>query len=64
MNLLIVDDIATNRKLLRAVLQAEALSVLDATDGVGALAILERERVDAVITDILMSTDGRLPALS
>ena len=54
MKILIVDDIATNRKLLRAVLEAEALSVLDATDGVEALAVLERERVDVVITDILM----------
>ena len=54
MKVLIVDDQATNRKLLRAQLEAEGLGVLDATDGVEALAVLEREHVDAVITDILM----------
>ncbi len=54
MNILIVDDIATNRKLLRAVLEAEGLTVFDAADGVEALTLLEREPVDAVISDILM----------
>ena len=54
MKILLVDDIATNRKLLRAMLEAEDMSVLDAADGIEALAILEREHVNAIITDILM----------
>ena len=59
MNLLIVDDIATNRKLLRVVLEAEGHTTLEAADGVEALQILARESVDAVISDILMpNMDG------
>jgi CheY-like chemotaxis protein len=59
MNILIVDDIATNRKLLRVTLEAEGHSTLEAADGVEALQILARETVDAVISDILMpNMDG------
>jgi len=59
MVLLIVDDHPTNRKLLRAQLEAEGHVVLDAADGVEALWLLERESVDAVISDILMpNMDG------
>jgi PAS domain S-box-containing protein len=59
MTILIVDDIQTNRKLLRAILQAEGHGTLEAADGVEALAVLGREKVDAVISDILMpNMDG------
>ena len=59
MNLLIVDDIATNRKLLRVTLEAEGHTTLEAADGVEALQILADETVDAVISDILMpNMDG------
>ena len=54
MNLLIVDDDSTSLKLLRAQLEAEGHAVFEAHDGVDALALLERQRVDAVISDILM----------
>src|SRR6185436_3862740 len=54
MNLLVVDDIAANRKLLRVQLEAENHTVLEAADGIAALALLEREPVDAIISDILM----------
>lgn len=52
--ILVVDDSATNRKLLRAGLEAEGFVVLEAANGVQALDVLERERVDALISDILM----------
>ena len=59
MKLLIVDDHSTNRKLLRVTLEAEGHTTLEATDGVEALAVLARESVDAVISDILMpNMDG------
>ena len=59
MNLLIVDDNSTNRKLLRVTLEAEGHNTLEAADGVDALQILARETVDAVISDILMpNMDG------
>src|SRR5450759_3499119 len=54
MNLLIVDDHPTNLKLLRAELESEGHAVFEAHDGVDALALLEHQRVDAVISDILM----------
>jgi PAS domain S-box-containing protein len=54
MNLLIVDDNLINLKLLRAQLEAEGHVVFEAHDGVDALALLERQRVDVVISDILM----------
>src|SRR5450830_70439 len=54
MNLLIVDDQPTDLKLLRAQLEAEGHVVFEAHDGVDALALLERQRVDVVISDILM----------
>ena len=53
-NVLIVDDHATNRKLLRAVFEAEGMTGVEAADGVEALGVLEKQKVDAVISDILM----------
>ncbi|MDP1713349.1 MAG: PAS domain S-box protein [Anaerolineales bacterium] len=54
MNLLIVDDIPTDLKLLCVQLEAEGHVVFVAHDGVDALALLERQRVDVVISDVLM----------
>jgi CheY-like chemotaxis protein len=54
MKILIVDDIAANRKLLRAQLEAEGFEVVEAVDGLDALEVLTREPVDAVLSDILM----------
>ena len=54
MKILIVDDNLTNLKLLRAQLQAEGHAVLEAANGVEAMVVLGRERVDGVISDILM----------
>jgi PAS domain S-box-containing protein len=54
MNILIVDDNTTNLKLMRAQLEAEDHVVAQAQDGVEALALLDRQCVDVVISDILM----------
>src|SRR3989442_7043952 len=54
MKLVIVDDIAANRKLLRVTLEAEGHTAFEAADGVEALQLLAREKVDAVVSDILM----------
>lgn len=54
MNILIVDDHSSHRRLLRAQLEAEEFSVIEAADGVEALEALAREPLDAVISDILM----------
>ena len=54
MNILIVDDVAANRKLLRVQLEAEGFETVEAVDGVNALEVLVREPIDAVLSDILM----------
>ena len=54
MNILAIDDSEMNRKLLHDTLEAEGHHVLEAENGLDALAILEREPVDAIISDILM----------
>jgi diguanylate cyclase (GGDEF)-like protein/PAS domain S-box-containing protein len=54
MNVLIVDDDPTYLKLLRTQLESEGHALFEAHDGVEALALLNRQRVDAVISDILM----------
>lgn len=52
--ILIVDDNATNRKLLRAQLESEDLLVHEAEDGMVAIELLNRIKVDAIVSDILM----------
>lgn len=54
MKILIVDDLATNRKLLRVNLEVEGIQTCEAADGVEALAVLARSGADGVISDILM----------
>jgi two-component system, cell cycle response regulator len=56
---LVVDDIFANVKLLEARLSAEYFDVLTANSGPEALAILETERVDVVLLDVMMpAMDG------
>lgn len=59
LTILIADDAPRNLKLLRAGLESDGHLVVEASNGVEALAILDQEPVDAVISDILMpSMDG------
>lgn len=59
LKILIADDSPRNLELLRAGLESEGHHVVEADNGVEALALLDREPVDAVISDILMpSMDG------
>jgi diguanylate cyclase len=56
---LIVDDNATNRKLLATILEHDAHATLEAVDGVDGLAMARADHPDVVISDILMPTmDG------
>jgi diguanylate cyclase (GGDEF)-like protein len=54
MNVLVVDDNETNRKLLRVTLAAEGHKTVERANGLEALESLERSKFDAVISDILM----------
>src|SRR3984957_10752421 len=58
-NILVVDDNATNRKLLSVLLKHEGHETLEANDGEAGLATARAERPQLVISDILMpSMDG------
>jgi len=52
--ILVVDDERLNRMLLRRALQDQGHTVLEAADGLEALAELAREQVDVVLLDLVM----------
>ena len=59
MRILIVDDSAMNRKLLRFTVEAGQHTTVEAEDGIDALAALQRQPIDLVISDVLMpNMDG------
>jgi putative two-component system response regulator len=53
-SILIVDDIELNRRLLKAMLKTAAYRILEAARPSAALSILEREKVDLVVVDLVM----------
>ena len=54
MRILVVDDSSPHRRMLTAIFGHAGHEVLTAPDGEAALATLERERVDAVVSDVRM----------
>ncbi|WP_375200346.1 response regulator transcription factor [Bacillus sp. RS11] len=52
--LLVVDDDAHIRELIKIFLQNEGLEIIEATDGVDALSKLASDKVDMIILDIMM----------
>ena len=52
--ILIVDDSATMRALVRAALEVDAHAVVEAPNGAAALSALAHTTVDLVITDVIM----------
>jgi len=60
---LVVDDDAINRELLRTCLKKEDYRVIEADDGLKALEVLAREQVDLVLLDVMMpGSTGSPPA--
>ncbi len=53
--ILVIDDADINRQVLRAMLRAESYRILEARRAEEALAIVERENVDLVILELMMS---------
>ncbi len=54
MRILVVDDEVEPRRRLQDVLTGSGHSVVEAESGLGALAVLDREPIDLVITDVVM----------
>ncbi|HPC37707.1 MAG TPA: response regulator [Exilispira sp.] len=52
--ILIVDDFEENRYLLRNYLESDGYDVIEAKNGVEALNLLKNEKIDLIISDILM----------
>ena len=52
--ILIVDDIELNRRLLKAMLKTASYRILEAARPTAAIQILEREKVDLVVVDLVM----------
>jgi CheY-like chemotaxis protein len=51
---LVCDDDAPIRHMVRDILESRGVEVLEAVDGLEALAIFSKEHVDLVVTDFLM----------
>jgi CheY-like chemotaxis protein len=57
---LVVDDEPVLRTIVREILNEEGYAVIEAADGRGMLEIVERERPDLVLMDVMMpGVDGR-----
>jgi two-component system, cell cycle sensor histidine kinase and response regulator CckA len=54
MTILVVDDSATVRDVLKAVLQAQGHTIVEASDGDEALKIAAKQPIDLLLTDIVM----------
>lgn len=53
-SVLIVDDAAFSRRMLRKYLEAEGCQVLEATNGQQALDMIQQHQPDCILTDLLM----------
>jgi CheY-like chemotaxis protein len=62
MKILVVDDNAVNRELVRALLSPFDLDIREASDGVEALEMVNAEAFDLVLMDIQMPTMDGLTA--
>ena len=56
--ILVVDDVAVNREILRRWLERRGFKVVEACDGVEALEVLDSEAVDLILLDIMMPRMG------
>jgi serine phosphatase RsbU (regulator of sigma subunit) len=54
LNVLVVDDNASSREVLVKLLQTQGHAIVEAEDGEQALALLETQKIDAVISDVMM----------
>src|SRR3989339_177906 len=62
--ILIVDDEASHRMMLRAVLKEDGYAVAEASDGTEAVAAVENEAFDVILLDIRMTSMDGIEALA
>ena len=62
-SILLVDDSDAIRELMAAALQREGHQVLEASDGKAAIEMMRRQRIDLLITDIVMPDQDGLVTL-
>ena len=53
-HILVVDDDKNTRRLMQAVLEADGFGVSTAENGEDALAVMDREKIDLVVLDVMM----------
>lgn len=53
-SIMIVDDEAEMRKMIRTFLEKDGYTVIEAADGIDALTLFRKERIDLIILDIMM----------
>ncbi|MBM4313748.1 MAG: sigma-54-dependent Fis family transcriptional regulator [Deltaproteobacteria bacterium] len=63
-NILVVDDEASHRIMLRAVLTADGYQVTEAADGLDAIRAVEKEAFDIILLDIRMTHMDGIEALT
>ncbi|MBW2409450.1 MAG: response regulator, partial [Deltaproteobacteria bacterium] len=61
--ILVVDDEASHRQMIEAVLSAEGYEIHQADDGQSAIAAIEKKFYDLIIMDIRMKAVGGIEAL-
>jgi YesN/AraC family two-component response regulator len=61
--ILIVDDIDYVRKSIRSILQAKGYTILEASDGNEAIELIRKNKIDLLITDVVMPKKGGIEAL-
>jgi CheY-like chemotaxis protein len=60
---LVIDDEAPMREMVRTILEAARIEVIEAMDGVSGLALFREHRPPLVITDILMPNKDGIEAM-
>jgi CheY-like chemotaxis protein len=61
--ILIIDDIDYIRKSIRSILQGLGYVILEASDGNEAIDVVRKNRVDLLITDVVMPKKGGIESL-
>jgi len=54
MNVLLVDDEAAIRKMMRLMLQSRGFRVFESDNGAGAMALAREHKIDVLVTDVVM----------